>query len=112
MIIALLEPLNDLALERETPTRAGTSQSRLRTSGWRRSMWFQSRPRCDPSDERGLELTEELAAELGKVLCIPVIDASERDPDATPTHFAGGYRARRAVVASSLSLKQAHASLL
>jgi predicted amidophosphoribosyltransferase len=63
-------------------------------------------------DERGFELTEQLASELGRLLCVPVVDALERDPEAPETRKQGGYRARREAVESSLRVKKAHASLL
>ncbi len=62
--------------------------------------------------QRGFELTEELAEELGLRLCIPVVDAFEVDPDADPTHGLGGYHERARALASSLRLKAASSALL
>lgn len=56
-------------------------------------------------DNRGFELTEELADELGLRLCLPVVDAFEVDPEAESTHYMGGYEQRAKVLAASLRLK-------
>lgn len=63
-------------------------------------------------EARGFELTEELAAELGRLLCLPVVDALERSEAAGQTRTAGGYRERAHLLAKTLVLKKAHAALL
>src|SRR5262249_10829809 len=61
---------------------------------------------------RGFELTEDLAAELGRLLCLPVIDALERSGDVDPTHSAGAYAQRAAALAHTLVVKKTHSALL
>ena len=56
-------------------------------------------------ENRGFELTEELAEELGLRLCLPVVDAFEVDPDGEATHYLSGYRQRARALADSLWLK-------
>jgi predicted amidophosphoribosyltransferase len=56
-------------------------------------------------ENRGFELTEELAAELGLRLCLPVVDAFEVDPAAESTHYLGGYEERAKSLGSSLRIK-------
>lgn len=62
--------------------------------------------------DRGFELTEELAKELGARLCVPVVDALEIDPDAPPTHSLGGYRERARALAGGLRVKKKASALL
>jgi predicted amidophosphoribosyltransferase len=54
---------------------------------------------------RGFELTEELAADLGLRLALPVVDAFEVDPEAESTHYLSGYRQRASALAESIWLK-------
>ena len=63
-------------------------------------------------EKRGFELTEQLGAELGTRLCIPVVDAFQRSADATTTHTAGGYRERLSELSKSVSLHADRSALL
>jgi predicted amidophosphoribosyltransferase len=56
-------------------------------------------------ENRGFELTEELADELGLRLCLPVVDAFEVDPEAESTHHLSGYEQRAKSLDGSLRLK-------
>ena len=56
-------------------------------------------------ENRGFELTEVLAEELGLRLCLPVVDAFEVDPAAESTHYLGGYAQRAKSLAASLRIK-------
>jgi hypothetical protein len=53
-------------------------------------------------EQRGFELTEELTAELGRLLCAPVIDALERSANAGETRHAGAYRERASALAGTV----------
>jgi predicted amidophosphoribosyltransferase len=61
---------------------------------------------------RGFELTEELAWELGRLLCLPVVDALGRSEAAEQTRAAGGYRERAEMLDETLVVKKTHAALL
>lgn len=63
-------------------------------------------------DARGFELTEELASELGRLLCLPVVDALERSEAAEQTRAAGGYRERAELLEETLLVRKTHSSLL
>ncbi len=63
-------------------------------------------------EQRGFELTEELAADLGLRLCAPVVDAFEVDPYADSTHALNGYNRRAVALAESLQLKTAESAIL
>jgi hypothetical protein len=54
---------------------------------------------------RGHELTEQLAAELSQLLCLPTVDAFERDPDAVATHHFGSFRPRLDTLLDELRVK-------
>lgn len=54
---------------------------------------------------RGHEVTEELASELASRLCVPCVDAFERDPDASGTHLVSGYAARLEALMSEIRVK-------
>lgn len=56
-------------------------------------------------ENRGFELTEELAEDLGLRLALPVVDAFEVNPDAESTHYLSGYEQRAKSLAESLWLK-------
>jgi predicted amidophosphoribosyltransferase len=55
--------------------------------------------------ERGCEVTEQLAEGLAARLCVPFVDAFERDPDATATHRLSGYESRVAALKEEMVLK-------
>jgi predicted amidophosphoribosyltransferase len=63
-------------------------------------------------EQRGFELTEELAAELSMRLCIPMVDAFEVDPYAPSTHALSGYHERAKALAASLRLVGGRSALL
>jgi predicted amidophosphoribosyltransferase len=63
-------------------------------------------------EARGFELTEELTAELGRLLCAPVVDALERAPEAGATHTQGGYRERAAALAATIAVVKGRSALL
>jgi predicted amidophosphoribosyltransferase len=63
-------------------------------------------------EARGFELTEELTAEVGRLLCAPVVDALERQGDPSETRGEGGYRERALALASTLTVKKQHSALL
>jgi predicted amidophosphoribosyltransferase len=63
-------------------------------------------------EARGFELTEELTVELGRMLCLPAVDALERPADAGQTRHAGGYRERALSLASTITVKKSHSSMM
>lgn len=63
-------------------------------------------------EERGFELTEQLGADLGSRLCIPVVDAFERAPAALATHRSGGYRQRIDQLIETVELRKTRSSPL
>lgn len=63
-------------------------------------------------EARGFELTEQLAAELGLRLSLPVVDVFEVDPQAGATHLASGYADRARALAGALRVKRDRAAVL
>jgi predicted amidophosphoribosyltransferase len=63
-------------------------------------------------EARGFELTEDLTSEIGRLICMPALDALERDPAADLTHAQGGYIERARALASSIRVKKSDAALL
>lgn len=63
-------------------------------------------------EDRGFELTEELASDLSLRLCIPVVDAFEVDPYGEATHGLSGYHERARALAANLRLKVGSSALL
>src|SRR5206468_389998 len=56
-------------------------------------------------EARGIELTEALAEDLAALLCVPMVDVFERDPEAGATHHLSGYRPRLDALARELRVK-------
>jgi predicted amidophosphoribosyltransferase len=63
-------------------------------------------------EERGREITEDLADGLAAMLCVPCVDIFERSADATPTHQLSGYEVRVEAIVSELRLKNTGGELL
>jgi len=63
-------------------------------------------------EERGREITEDLAGELAAMLCVSYVDIFERSADATPTHQLSGYEARVEAIVSELRMKNTGGELL
>jgi predicted amidophosphoribosyltransferase len=63
-------------------------------------------------ETRGFELTEAIANDLARRLCLPYVDALERTPDSGKTRSLGGYRDRAAHLADSVVVKKERSALL
>lgn len=56
-------------------------------------------------EEREIEVSERLASELASMLCVPMVDAFERDPDAMATHTQGDHARRLQALIGELRTK-------
>ena len=63
-------------------------------------------------EARGSALTEEITAELGRLLCTPVVEALGRVGDPVETRHADGYAERARVLASTLKANKLRSRLL